>query len=228
MASEIVYHKDVIQGSEEWHALRKGVLTASNMDLIITPSLKIARNEKEKQYLYELLAQRVNTFSEDNYQSLDMLRGHEDEIEATAAYSKKYAPVEACGFVTNNKLGFLVGCSPDGLVGSDGGIQNKSRKAKYQMQTILSETMPDDYKIQVQTELFVTQRKWWDFNSYCGGMHMITIRIEPDPIYQEAIEAAATAFEDRLFKAYEKYNDILLKNPRLVATERKIHEEIQV
>ena len=38
----ITYHNDLIQGSDEWHAARCGRLTASEMKLILTPTLKIA------------------------------------------------------------------------------------------------------------------------------------------------------------------------------------------
>jgi hypothetical protein len=39
--------------------------------------------------------------------------------------------------------------------------------------------MPDDFKLQVQGELLVTERKWCDFISYCGGLPMVTMRVEP-------------------------------------------------
>ena len=71
----IVYHAELIQGSEEWHALRCGVLTASEMKYIVTPTLKAASNEKERGHLYELLGQRITQHVEPNYVSDDMLRG---------------------------------------------------------------------------------------------------------------------------------------------------------
>ena len=55
-------HDDLVQGSEEWHAIRCGLLTASEMKLIITPTLKIASNDKERAHLYELLAQRITKY----------------------------------------------------------------------------------------------------------------------------------------------------------------------
>ena len=42
----IKYHADITQGSDEWFALRCGLLTASEMKLILTPTLKKANNEK--------------------------------------------------------------------------------------------------------------------------------------------------------------------------------------
>lgn len=53
----IVYHHDLEQGSDEWLAARCGIPTASEMKLIVSPTLKPASNDKERAHLYELLAQ---------------------------------------------------------------------------------------------------------------------------------------------------------------------------
>src|SRR3546814_6407235 len=71
---------DLIQGSEEWLQARCGLLTASEMKLIVTPTLKAANNDKTRTHLYELLAQRVTGYVEPHYISDDMLRGMDDEI----------------------------------------------------------------------------------------------------------------------------------------------------
>ncbi len=72
----ITYYPDLIQGSDEWKSARCGLLTASEMKLIITPTtLKIASNDKERAHLYELLAQRITRYVEPSYISDDMLRG---------------------------------------------------------------------------------------------------------------------------------------------------------
>jgi hypothetical protein len=221
----IIYHNDLIQGSDEWHAARCGLLTASEMDLIITPTLKVASNDKERTHLYELLAQRITGYVEPSYISDAMLRGYDDEIEARILYSEKYAPVTDTGFVTNDKWGFTIGCSPDGLVSPNGAIECKSRMQKHQMKTIVEDELPKEYLIQVQTILLVTERNWCDFISYCGGLPMFVKRIEADEKVQEAIVAAAEAFEERLQDAHYTYE----KNSfNLWPTERKIDEEIVV
>lgn len=221
----ITYHRNLIQGSEEWHAVRCGMLTASEMKLIVTPTLKAASNEKERLHLYELLAQRITRYVEPAYVSDDMLRGRDDEIEARALYAKHHAPVDDIGFVTNDEWGFTIGYSPDGLVGDDGLIECKSRRQKFQVQTIVSGEMPDDYLMQVQTGLLVTGRKWLDFISYSGGLPMCPIRVYPDPKIQEAIVAAATAFEERLAAAHAKYLANVAEH-RLIPTERRAEEEM--
>ena len=226
----IIYQAELIQGSEEWLAARLGLLTASEMKLIITPTLKIAANEKERAHMFELLAQRITKFVEPRYVSDDMLRGHEDEIDAVALYEKTYAPVIRCGFVTNDKWGFTLGYSPDGLVGSDGSIECKSRCQKLQIQTLVNYVpagaIDPDFVIQVQTGLLVTERKWMDHISYCGGLPMATVRVYPDDAIQAAIITAASAFEERLAIARAKYDALFSSDARLIKTERKVYEEI--
>lgn len=219
----ITYHPDLIQGSDEWLAMRCGIITATGIEALLTPTLKPAKNEKSRAHVYEMLAQRITKYVEPQYVSDAMLRGLSDEIHARALYSEKYAPVAETGFVTNDELGFIVGCSPDGLVGEDGGIEIKSRMQKFQVQTIVENECPAEYMIQIQMNLFVTQRKWWDFVSWCGGMPMFVKRVYPQHEYFTAIAAAAMNFEDQLREAHERY---ALAAPKFYPTERTIEQDI--
>jgi hypothetical protein len=224
----ITYHRDLIQGSDEWLAARRGLLTASEMKLIITPTLKAASNDKERAHLFDLLAQRITGHVEPAFISDDMLRGQEDEIEARALYAERFAPVEEVGFITNDRWGFTIGYSPDGLVGTDGAIECKSRRQRFQVETILTGTMPADYLIQVQTGLMVSERAWCDFVSYSGGLPMVTIRVHADPVIQTAILNAAEEFEDRLAVKLAAYRETLASDARLIPTERRIEEEMHL
>lgn len=219
----IKIYEEILQGSDEWFAARCGLLTASEMDKIITPAkLQYSNSEKERTHLYELAAQRVTQYVEPSYIGDHMLRGMEDEITARELYSEKYAPVKEVGFVTNDRWGFTLGCSPDGLVGDDGCIEIKSRLQKYQFETILKNEMPVDYALQVQTILLVTERKWVDFISYSNGLHMMTKRVYPDALVQSAILEAASQFHGKINNALKVYYD-QLKSPtaRLIPTERR-------
>lgn len=223
----ITYHREIYQGTDEWMAARCGLLTASEMKLIITPTLKIADNDKSRSHLHELLAQRITGYVEPSYISDDMLRGQEDEAVARALYSKHFAPVEEVGFVTNDKWGFTLGYSPDGLVGTDGLIEIKSRRQKFQVGTIIDGEIPDDYAIQIQTGLLVSGRKWCDFVSYCGGLPMAVVRAVTDEKIQSAIIAAATAFEARLSEKLAAYREAI-KSPRFIPTERRVEQEMHL
>jgi predicted phage-related endonuclease len=225
-AVTIKYHNDLIQGSDDWMAARCGLLTASEMKLIITPTLKIASNDKERAHLFELLAQRITRYVEPQYISSDMLRGMQDEIDARDLYAKTYSPVAEVGFITNDRFGFTIGYSPDGLIGDDGLIECKGRRQKFQIETIINGEMPDDYMLQVQTGLLVTERAWLDFVSFSGGLPMVTIRVYPDPVIQDAIIAAASAFESRLAEKHTIYRANLQSGARFIPTERRITQEM--
>jgi predicted phage-related endonuclease len=221
----ITYHAEVVQGSDEWASMRCGLLTASEMHLIVTPTLKIADNDKTRAHLFELLAQRITQHVEPQYVSDAMLRGMDDEITAVEMYGKHHAPTHTTGFVTNDKWGFTIGYSPDALVEDDGLVECKSRMAKYQVQTIIQGGIPAEYMIQLQTGLLVTERKWIDFVSYCGGLPMYVARCLPDEKIQEAIITSATAFEQKMVLNLQSYS-MLAK--ALIPTERKIVQEMFV
>lgn len=201
--------------------MRLGLLTASEMKHIITPTLKIASNDKTRMHLYELLAQRISQYVEPQYISDDMLRGKAEEIEACAIYHQNYAKVDLCGFITNDRWGFTIGYSPDGLVGDDGLIEIKSRCQKYQIQTITDNAPPPEYLMQLQTGLLVSERKWIDFISYSNGLPMLTLRVYPDEVVQTAIIEAAANFEAGIAEKHKEYKAAFMPGARLMPTERK-------
>lgn len=225
-------YDNIVQGTDEWFAVRCGVLTASEVHKIITPTLKIADNEETKSHLFEILAQRISNYVEPSYISDDMLRGKDEEMLARALYSEKYGEVTETGFITNDKWGFTLGYSPDGIVGDEGLIECKSRKQKYQIETILCQGMPNNKRIncmlQIQTGLLVSERKWCDFVSYHGGLPMMVYRVYPDPVIQEAIIKAAESFENKINDLQEKYNSIVCNESMFTPTERVNLEEISV
>jgi hypothetical protein len=225
------FHPDLIQGTDEWLEARCGLLTASEMSLIVTPTLKVAKNEKERAHLYELLAQRLTRYVEPRYISDDMLRGHQDELIALALYDQHYAETERTGFITNDKWGFTIGYSPDALVGDDGLVEAKSRRQKYQIETfvvnVFENTIPAEFMLQVQTGLLVSEREWCDLISYSAGLPMAVIRTYPEPAAQSAIVAAAEAFEERLQDAASRYRDAVTSS-KAVPTQRRAEEQEMV
>lgn len=221
----ITYHPHVEQGSDEWHAMRCGLLTASEVKLILTPTLKIANNDKTRAHVWEIAAQRISGYTEPSYIGDDMLRGWEDEAYARDLYSKTIAPIEETGFVTNDAWGFTLGYSPDGLIGDDGLWECKSRKQKFQIQTIATDEVPQEYMLQLQTGLLVTGRAWIDFTSYSGGLPMFTKRVYPDAAMQDAIIEAATEFEAAVQDAVATYQE---KAARFPMTERRVQQELVI
>ena len=220
---------NLTQGCDEWLEVRRGLLTASEMDRILTPTLKVAANDKARMHLWEIMAQRISGFVEPSYIGDEMLRGWDDEIEARRIYSERIAPVEDVGFMTNDRWGFTIGYSPDGLVGVDGLIEVKSRRQKFQVQAIADGWQSVDFGLQVQTGLLVSERSWLDFISYSGGLPMAVFRVYPDDKVKGAIIDAATEFEAQVAAKMAAYHKEM-RDPkgRFFPTERRVEEEMRV
>ena len=224
----VKYHDDIVQGTDEWYDIRRGLLTASEMKLIITPSeLAYSSNEKERAHVYEIAAQQISKYTEPSYVSDDMVRGTEEEYDARAYYSQKYAPVKETGFITNKKWGFTLGCSPDGLVGDNGMIEIKSRRQKFQVETVVKGEIPVEHYIQVQSALLVSERGWNDFISHHGGLHMAVIRTHPDEKIHDAIVEASGQFYKRVEETMRLYWEKVEENNYLL-TKRIIREEMYI
>jgi hypothetical protein len=221
----LTVYPDMVQGSDEWLAARCGLLTASEMHYVITPTLKIAANDKTRAHVYEIAAQRLTQYVEPQYIGDDMLRGKEDELYAVMAYEGSFGVTDACGFMVRDFGDVRIGYSPDRTVGRNGLIECKSRRQKFQVQTLATQEVPTEHVMQCQTGLLVSGRDWLDFVSYCGGMPMTVIRVEPDPAIQDAILAAARAFEAQVQEVMAKYQHGV-RTLRTVPTERRIVQEI--
>lgn len=224
----LTIHETLEQGSEAWHQARCGLITASELDRIMTPGThKPANNDKTRQHVYELAAQRINQYVEPSYVGDNMLRGWADEIKASDRYAELRQPVQEVGGMVRQFETFKLWCSPDGLVGEDGGIECKSRIQKYQLQTIASNEVPQEYVLQIQAALLVSGRKWWDFISYSGGMPMWIIRVEPDLQVQQAIIDACVSFEEKVQEVMKQYQSRLDKlGDAVIMTEREIEQEV--
>jgi hypothetical protein len=186
---------DLVQGAEEWHDQRRGIVTASVVGRLLTPTLRVADNDESRGLTRLLVAERITGWTEPTYQNDDMFRGVMEEPRAREVYSGHYAEAVECGFMRLEEDWGTLGYSPDGLVGDDGLIEVKAPRAKEHLRTILADEVPSQYMAQLQSGLLVSARKWIDYVSFCGGLPLYVKRVLPDPEWHEAIVAAVTAFE---------------------------------
>ena len=183
---------DCIQGSEEWHALRCGVPTASNFDKIVTP--QGAASKQRDKYLWRLAGEGITGSQENGYKSAAMEGGKDREEEARETYELiTDTGVDQVGFCMP-EAGLRCGASPDGLVGKDGEIEIKCPLIATHVSYLIKNTLPSEYIPQVQGQLFVTGRKWCDFIGYYLGIKPLIIRIERDETFLAALD-----FELKLF-----------------------------
>ena len=204
------------QGTDEWLQARAGILTASTIGQLITAkTIKPAMNDRSRGLCQTLIAERITGHVEPVFPNRAMARGTLLEPEARRIYAEQTGQdVTEVGFARLDTDTYTLGSSPDGLVDDDGGIEIKSPSAKVHVSTVLSGTIPDYNRAQVQAFLHVTGRAWCDFISYLPGEPLCIIRDHPDPRWQNAIRSAAEQFEETARNATARYETATHGLPR--------------
>lgn len=174
------------QGSEAWLQSRLGKPSASCFGKLITRTGKPSTSADNyiNGLIYELLSQEITQ----GHTSDAMIRGTELEPEARENYE----------FITGNEVkevGFIVdlndtyGCSPDGLIGEDGGIEIKCPLGATMVKYLRNpDELVKNYWQQIQGCMFVTGRKWWDAFAYHPSTPHVLVRVERDDAYIELLE----------------------------------------
>lgn len=174
------YHYNIEQRSPEWYALRELRMTASNASIIISAGKGL------QTYCRQLFLESILPMNRETFISADMERGILLEPDAREYYEKTTGQtVDLVAFVEGTKYS---GCSPDGLIGKDGGLECKCPNDKTYLNYLLDETgdiscLPKEYYNQVQMCLMITKRKWWDlafYNPNFTNNPLIVHRIYPD------------------------------------------------
>lgn len=185
---------DCDQNSPEWHQARCGFVTASRFKDVLAKG----EGKMRARYLYELAAEIERGYPEpETYTSAYMERGHEleDEARQRFAFEHAVAPVRV-GFVRNPEL--RVGCSPDSLLGDDGGLEIKTALGHIQIERIRRGTVPPEHVAQVQGSMWVTGRQWWSFVSYSPDLPLFHVRVARDENYIATLAKAVSSFTDEL------------------------------
>ena len=188
---------DVIQGSDAWHKLRLGKPSASKFGMILTGTGK--RSTSYKDYADQLCADWLANQPTETYKSADMERGNELEESARLAYEFQTG-------LTTEQVGFVyldvkenVGCSPDALVGDDGLLEIKNRKAKNLVKEY-DKGCPTKVIPQIQGQMWVCDRQWCDYYSSHPMLMPYLVRVERDEKYIKLLAEAVSEFSDYLIK----------------------------
>ncbi len=199
---------NVSQGSVEWHQLRAGIPTASEFDALITPLGKIKTGEGPKTYLAKKLAQWwLGGPLSTEMSSFAMDQGSFMEDFCIPWYELEYeTKIQRVGFITTDDVD--AGCSPDGLLGDDGGLELKAPQIETHIGYLLGGVVPSDYIAQVQGSMFVTGRKWWKFVSYRRKLPALVLHVDIDDDFQEALYEALSDFSDRFEAGKQRLVDL--------------------
>lgn len=199
-------HHDVLQGTSEWLELRAGIPTASQFHKIITPKTRKLSAQAED-YLYRLLAERMlGRYLEETRSFYWAERGKQLEDEARAYYEALHnVETKTIGFITNDER--TVGASPDRLVGDDGLLEIKCPSPEKHMGYLLGEPVTCDYWLQIQGQLWVSERSYCDVLSYHPELPSRVIRVERDIDTIVVLESAIGELVDRLAVMTEKMRE---------------------
>jgi putative phage-type endonuclease len=180
---------EVIQGSDEWFALRAGKLTASRFKDLMSKGRGSAPSAGRTNLVWDCAIERMTGRKMDSFTTAAMIRGQDLEPEARQAYEdQNFVTVEEVGFVLHPEHDF-VSCSPDGYLGDIGLIEIKCPNAANHGKGLLNGQHAVDYKWQVQGQMWVCERAWCDMVSYHPefpeNLRLAIVRVERD---EEMIE----------------------------------------
>ena len=182
------------QRSPAWFEGRLGQATTSRFSDIMART-RSGYGASRKNYAAELVVERLTGTQAENYSSVAMQWGTDNEPVARLQYMLASGnDVDETGFWIHDDL--MAGASPDGLIGEDGLLEIKCPNTATHLDTLIKKSLPRQYQAQVQGQMWITGRKWCDFVSFdprlTGNAQMFTIRVERDEIYiaelQEEVE----------------------------------------
>jgi hypothetical protein len=153
------------QRTPEWLAARCGRLTSTGAPDMVA-RIKTGEAAARRDLRTRLVVERLTGIPVENgYRSADMQWGIDHEAEARHAYEAETGRVvREVGFLAHPEL--LAGCSPDGLIGTDGILEIKCPKSATHLMTLRSRVIPVEYLPQIHHALWITGRTWGDFVSF--------------------------------------------------------------
>ena len=197
------------QGSNDWHLLRLGKVTASRVADVLSKG-RSGESASRKNYRTELVVQRLTGQPGESFTNAAMEWGTATEPMARVAYEvEKQQFVEQVAFVDHPSIEWF-GCSPDGIVG-DGLIEIKCPNSSTHIEYLTDDKPPAKYVPQMQCQMAVTGAKWCDFVSFDPrlpeDLQLFVVRLERDDEYIEAMEAEVKKFLSEVDEMFTKLKE---------------------
>lgn len=193
--------KDIEQGSEAWLELRRGLVTCSELSTVLAKGRSGGESITRRKYLLTLAGERMAGCVEAGYSNSYMERGHQDEEEGRALYSMVTDnDIEKVAFIKNGEVGY----SPDGLIGTNGLIEVKTKLYHLHLDALLRNEVPNEHTAQCQGGLWVSGREWIDFASYAKGLPLFVKRVHRDEAYIARIKIEVDDFLSEMHELIAK------------------------
>jgi hypothetical protein len=134
-----------------------------------------------------IVYERLTGEAPDDFKSAYMDRGNELEPEGLELYSDlQFHTLERVGFIERDEW---TGCSPDGLIGSEGMVQVKCPAFNTMIRYLQTQQIPSEYYWQIQGEMMIAERKWSDFMAYHPKLKPVVVRMFADASAQARLES---------------------------------------
>lgn len=200
----MIVHNDP-QGSDEWLAARRGVITGSRFK-DARDRLKDGKlSAKSRIYAMDVARERFGGVAAQQFQNAAMRTGTEQEPIARQAYEARTGNfVDEAGFITTDDRKF--GVSVDGLVDADGMVEIKTLVSSETLFTAIVHCDISAYIDQINGSLWLLGRKWCDLILWAPDLPegRLTIRrIERDEEAIQRLEEDLIDFEQIVSK-YEQ------------------------
>jgi putative phage-type endonuclease len=202
------------QQSEAWFAARLGRVTASRISDVMART-KTGYSASRKNYLMQLLCERMTGRKEESYVNAAMQRGTDLEPLARSSYEvDRGVMVMECGFVAHPSIP-MAGASPDGLVNDDGLIEIKCPNTAQHVDFLRTGEIDSGYKLQMLWQCECTGRAWCDFVSYDDRMpqelQYRCVRYTPSVEERQAVRDEVQKFLRELAALESEMRALMLK-----------------
>jgi hypothetical protein len=182
---------DCEQNSPEWLRARMGIPTASAFSDVLAKG----EGKTRRTYMLKLAGEIITGEPMESFTNGHTERGHAMEDEARDLYTfQKGAELQRVGFIRNE----IAGCSPDSLIGGDGGLEIKTKLPHLLIDVILKDKCPPEHVAQIQGTLWVTGRQWWDIVIYWPGIPLFVKRVFRDDAYIKTLADEVARFRTEL------------------------------
>ena len=193
-------NEELIQGSEEWHAARNGMITASRLGDIMKKN-KYGESTYKTRLRFQLAIERISGKSaSDTVMNKAMYDGVEREPDARKLFEAITGKeVALCGSFDHPEV-VNTSASPDGLLrGENAVLEIKCPTHVTHAKNLLSDKMPKNYEYQVQWQIACTESEYAYFASYHPDfppeLRLKWVKVEKDNDMILSLENAVREFD---------------------------------
>lgn len=200
-----------LQRTDEWALERSGKFTGSRFADVLARNKRTG--EPLKAYhdlIWQIVVERMTGKPVEGPTGYALQWGTDVEPSAREAYELETGnSVVESGFIQHPMYAFA-GCSPDGLIGADAGLEMKCPKSSIVHLERFVSGVPDEYVPQIQGCMWITGRQRWDFVSFDPRMpeshQLLIIQVARDETYIAKLEGAVLDAEKAAQSLFDQLN----------------------